>query len=322
MKTLSRRRMLFAGVIVLVAVMVTAAVGVALAQEQGANPRSDTWRAVRQGAVGYTSVDSEAHEVLIQTEGQLWRRLRNGPLATVAPWVLAGVLAVIALFFIVFGKDRLEEPRTGELIPRFTLAERVLHWTTAVLFIVLALTGLSMLFGRAVLIPLFGQAAFAGYMQVGMFVHNVSGPLFLAGIVVEFAVWVRDNIPKPMDLRWFKTMGGMIGKGPRPHAEKVNGGEKAWFWLMVLAGIGVGVTGVILDFPIWGQSRQTLQIAHLVHAAVAVLFVAASFGHIYIGTIGAEGTFEGMWRGKVDAAWAKQHQDLWYAKMTGGEGGP
>jgi len=111
----------------------------------------------------------------------------------------------------------------------------------------------------------------------------------------------------------------MVGKGPRPHAEKVNGGAKAWFWLMVLAGIGVGVTGVLLDFPIWGQTRQTLQIAHIVHAAVAILFVAAAFGHIYIGTLGAEGTFEGMWRGRVDAAWAKQHQDLWYEKMTGGE---
>mgnify|MGYP006287704669 CR=1 FL=1 len=321
MKTPVRRRMLFAGAIVLVAALVTGAVGVALAQEEGTNPRSGTWRAVRQGVAGYTSVDSEPHQVLIQTEGQLWRRLRNGPLATVAPWVLAGVLAAIGLFLFVFGRDRLEEPRTGELIPRFSLAERILHWTTAVLFIVLALTGLSMLFGRAVLIPVFGQTAFAGYMQVGMFVHNISGPLFLAGIVVEFAVWVRDNIPKPMDLRWFKSMGGMVGTGPRPHAEKVNGGEKAWFWLMVLAGAGVGVTGVILDFPIWGQSRQTMQVAHLVHAAVAVLFVAASFGHIYIGTIGAEGTFEGMWRGKVDAAWAKQHQDLWYEKMTGGEGG-
>ena len=55
-----------------------------------------------------------------------------------------------------------------------------------------------------------------------------------------------------------------------------------------------------------------MQIAHVIHASVAILLIAASFGHIYIGTIGAEGTFEGMWSGAVDASWAKQHQDLWY----------
>ncbi|HSO20246.1 MAG TPA: formate dehydrogenase subunit gamma [Desulfosarcina sp.] len=320
MKSNANHRRLLLGVIVFTLVLGMGLSAIAFAQEKGANPRSDTWRAVRQGVAGTTSVDSEAHEVLIQTEGQLWRRLRNGPLASIGPWVLAGVLAAIALFFVIAGRDRLEEPRTGEMIPRYSLAERLLHWTTAVLFVVLALTGLSMLFGRAALIPVFGQGAFAGYMQVAMYVHNVSGPLFLACLLVEFVAWVRHNIPKRMDLRWFRNLGGMVGKGPRPHAEKVNGGEKAWFWLMVLAGIGVGITGVLLDFPIWGQTRQTLQIAHIVHASVAILFVAASFGHIYIGTIGTEGTFEGMWRGRVDAAWAKQHQDLWYEKMTGREG--
>jgi formate dehydrogenase subunit gamma len=284
----------------------------AAADEQSANPRAEAWRSVRQGEAGDTSVPSEAHEVLIQTGGQKWREIRNGPLASISPWVLAGTLALIGLFFLVFGKDRLEAPRSGETIRRFSLAERVLHWYTAALFILLALSGMSMLFGRAVLIPVFGQSGVAAYMQVGMFVHNIAGPLFLAGLVLEFIVWVRDNIPSKMDLKWFSNLGGMTGRGPRPHAGKVNGGEKAWFWLMVFAGIGVGVTGVILDFPIWGQSRQTMQIAHVIHASIAMLFIAASFGHIYIGTIGAEGTFEGMWRGEVDAVWAKQHQDLWY----------
>jgi len=308
-------RRLLAGLLTVGLILAGAAIAVA-ARDQGVNPRADAWREVRQGEAGVTTSAAEAHRVLIQSEGQLWRHVRNGPLAGIAPWLLAGVLAAIALFFLVFGRDRLETPRTGQTIPRFSLAERILHWTTAFLFIVLALTGLSMLFGRAVLIPVFGQAAFAGYMQLGMLIHNISGPFFLAGVLVEFAVWVRDNIPKPMDLRWFKSMGGMVGKGPRPHAGKVNGGEKAWFWLMVLAGIGVGATGLILDFPIWGQSRQLMQVCHVIHAAVAILFVAASFGHIYIGTIGAEGTFEGMWRGEVDAAWARQHQDLWFQEKT------
>ncbi len=283
------------------------------ADRQGTNPRADFWRSVREGTAGYTAVPSKAQEVLIQTQGQLWREIRNGPLAGISPWVLAGVLAAIGIFFVIFGQDKLKEPRSGVRLHRFSLAERVLHWYTAILFILSALSGLSILFGRAVLIPIFGLQGFAAYMEIGKFFHNFSGPFLLAGIAIEIVVWIKDNIPKKMDVRWFRNLGGMIG-GPRPHSEKINGGEKAWFWLMVLAGTAVGITGVILDFPIWGQSRQTMQISQVIHAAVAVLFVAASFGHIYVGTIGVEGTFKAMWRGWVDAVWAKEHADLWYKK--------
>ena len=304
-------KVLFLGAIAVAAAGYVAA-DAAAADDELTNPRADTWRAARQGEAGYTSVPSDAHRVLIQTAGQKWREIRNGPLASISPWVLAAVLTAIGLFFLVFGKDKLEEPRSGETLKRFSLAERILHWYTAALFILLALSGMSMLFGRAVLIPVFGQSGFAAYMQIGMFVHNISGPLFLVGIVLEFVVWVRYNIPTKMDIEWFKNLGGMTGRGERAHAGKINGGAKAWFWVMVLAGTVTGITGVILDFPIWGQSRQTMQISHVIHASIAMLFVAASFGHIYIGTIGAEGTFEGMWHGEVDAVWAKQHQDLWY----------
>ena len=44
---------------------------------------------------------------------------------------------------------------------------------------------------------------------------------------------------------------------------------------------------------------------------MAVLFVAAMLGHIYIGTIGMEGAFEAMGDGTVDVNWAKQHHSLW-----------
>jgi len=84
------------------------------------------------------------------------------------------------------------------------------------------------------------------------------------------------------------------------------------FWLILIFGIAVGVTGIVLDFPIWGQTRSTMQLSHVIHATVAVLFVTVSFGHIYMGTEGIEGVFEGMWTGFVDAVWAKQHYDLWY----------
>lgn len=286
------------------------------------NPRADLWRLVRQGTPGYTSLSSEGHHVLINNGGEIWREFRNIILITVSPWIMGAMLIVIGLFHLITGGDKLEEPRSGIKVERYSLFERILHWFTAALFIIMAVTGLSILLGRAFLIPVLGHDAFSGYLNISKILHNWCGPLFLAGIVLEFIFWARMNIIRKLDLTWLKSVGGMIGKGPKPHAEKVHGGEKMWFWSMIMFGLGVGITGVLLDFPIWGQTRQTMQISLGIHAAVAVLFVTASFVHMYMGLLGSEGALEGMWRGKVDKVWAQQHADLWYEKIAEKESEP
>lgn len=286
------------------------------------NPRSNFWRAVREGVSGYTAVSSRGHDVLIQNGGENWREIRNLLIIKYSPWVLGLALLAMGIFHLIVGGDKLEEPRTGRKVKRYSLGARLLHWYTAVLFVILGITGLSILLGRSGLIPIMGLSGHAAYLSFAKLIHNWAGPLFLAGVILEFIAWSRDNIPHKRDFAWLKNMGGMIGSGPRPHTGKINGGEKAWFWLMIFFGILVGITGVLLDFPIWGQDRFTMQVSNIIHAITAVLFVTASFGHMYMGTLGSEGAFEGMWSGEVDEAWAKQHADLWYEekKMEGNLG--
>ncbi|MGA2731685.1 MAG: formate dehydrogenase subunit gamma [Syntrophobacteraceae bacterium] len=297
------------------ALLLSLLIAVSYWQARGAdmsNPHANLWRAVRQGVHGFTTVSSEGHKVLIQNGGENWREIRNGLLMRFSQWVLAVALLGLGLLYLFVGKDKLEKERSGVKIQRYTLGERVLHWCTALLFITMAITGLSLLLGRLAMIPIFGHPAVSGYLHVAKALHNYCGPFLLVGILLEFLIWARFNIPKKTDLQWFKNLGGMIGSGPRPHTGKINGGEKAWFWVVFLCGIAVGVTGITLDFPIWGQTRFIMQLSYVIHVTFAVLFVAASFGHIYLGTIGAEGTFEAMWTGSVDTAWARQHNDLWY----------
>lgn len=277
-----------------------------------ANPRANFWRVVRDGVPGYTAVSSQGHSVLIQNGGENWREIRNLLIIKISPWILGLALVAMCLFHLIVGGDKLEEPRTGEMIQRYSPGERFLHWYTAILFLLLAITGLSILLGRSALIPLLGHEAHAAYLSFAKLIHNWCGPLFLAGVFIEFVTWSRLNIPRMSDFAWLKSMGGMIGSGPRPHTGKINGGEKAWFWLIILFGSVVGITGVLLDFPIWGQDRFIMQVSEVIHATTAVLFVTASFGHMYMGTLGSEGALEGMLHGKVDASWAKQHSDLWY----------
>ncbi len=280
------------------------------------NPRADFWRLVRHGIPGYTAVSSEGHSVLIQNGGEVWREFRNFLLINITPWLLGVVLAVICVFHLITGGEQLPEPRSGVMIERYSLGERLVHWYTATLFIIMAITGLSLLLGRVALIPLAGHGAFAAYLSVSKIVHNWCGPFLLVGIFLMFVMWLRENYLHKLDFIWFKNLGGMVGHGPHPHSEKVNGGEKVWFWLIAFFGITVGFTGLLLDFPLWGQTRFTMQVSLVVHAVASILFVTASFGHIYMGTVGSKGAFEGMWKGKVDAVWAKQHADLWYEKIA------
>src|SRR5216684_327402 len=282
--------------------------------EKQTNPRADYWREVRKGMSGYTSVTGPETSVLIQSGGEEYRELRNGPVVNVAGVVLPLVLLAIGLFFVWRGKIKLEHGRSGQVVERWSLPERVMHWYTATLFVILAVTGLSLLHGRTVLIPLFGLEGFAAYAQFAKSFHNYLGPFFVVGVLLIVVSWIKYNLPAKEDLVWFKKGGGIVGN-EHPSAGRANAGEKGWFWIICTVGLGVGLTGLILDFPIFNQTRGVMQVSQLLHAVLAIGWIAVFFGHVYIGTIGTEGALEGMATGYVDVNWAKQHHDLWYEEL-------
>jgi len=293
-----------------------AAPPVQAAANQETNPRANFWRAVRKGDAGYTSESGPyTTNVLIQNGGENWRQLRNGPVASIAPWWLAIMLFVIGAFHILVGRSKIREARSGNTVVRWSLSDRVLHWYTATLFIVLAITGLSLLFGRAALIPIFGVAGFSVYADFAKDLHNYLGPFFIVGVLLEIIAWIKYNIPGKVDWEWIRQGGGLFSKGPHVHAGRMNGGEMIWFWIIATVGLAVCVTGLIMDFPNFGQTRETMQISNLIHAVLGVIWISVAFGHIYIGTIGTEGALEGMTTGRVSAEWAKQHHDLWYEQV-------
>lgn len=283
---------------------------------QGVNQRSEYWRAVREGREGYSAVPGPERGELIENGGQNWRRARNGWVAVYGPWLMGAMLAAIVAFYLYRGRIRIEQPPSGERVRRWSAAERALHWYTATLFVVLAVTGLSLLLGRAVLMPVLGKEAFAAFAAAAMRVHNIAGPFFALGIASIVAAWVRDNVPRRVDLEWFRKAGGMSRRVAHASAGRMNGGEKVWFWFIATAGLAVVASGFVLDFPNFGQERETMQLAHMVHAVLAIVWIAIAFGHIYIGTLGTEGALEGMVKGDVSAEWARQHHDLWYVQVT------
>jgi formate dehydrogenase subunit gamma len=279
------------------------------------NPRANYWRAVREGFSGYSAVKGQEANVLIQNGGHNWRQWRNGPIATYGPWLLGLVVAALAVFFLAKGRLPVSGTQSGQKVLRWSTFERNLHWINAVMFIALGITGLSLLFGKAVLIPLLGPEGFAVWAEAAIAIHNLVGPVFILTTAVIILVWIRHNIPASHDVEWFKLGGGYLRKGKHPHAGRMNGGEKLWFWIIATVGVAVVVTGVILDFPNFGQTRETMQLSNLIHAAGSMIWIAFALGHIYMGLIATEGAMEGMTTGYVSKEWAQQHHDLWYEQV-------
>ena len=245
-----------------------------------------------------------------QPAGRDWRHFHEVTLRWIGGIVILGILAVLIIFYLWRGMVRIESGRSGRTIVRFGAFERFVHWMTATCFIILAISGLNITFGRPLLLPLMSPEAFTAWSEWAKYAHNYLSFPFTLGVILIFFMWIAGNIPNRVDVEWFRRGGGIVGHD-HPPAYRFNGGQKMVYWIVVLGGSAVAVSGYVLMFPFYGTGIQNMQAAQIVHGIVAMLFVAAMLGHIYIGTIGMEGAFEAMGTGTVDLNWAKEHHILW-----------
>jgi formate dehydrogenase subunit gamma len=270
---------------------------------------------------GHCTLPDQKACTIEQPAGRDWRHFHEVTLRWIGAISILGMLALLVVFYLTRGMVRIESGRSGRALVRFSSFERLVHWMTATCFIILAISGLNITFGKPLLLPLIGPEAFTGWSQWAKYAHNYLSFPFTLGVFLVFLMWIAWNIPNKADVEWLKEGGGMVGHG-HPPADRFNAGQKLIYWIVVLGGGAVAVTGYLLMFPFYGTNIAGMQLAEVVHGVVAVLFVAAMLGHIYIGTVGMEGAFEAMWDGTVDANWAKEHHSLWAAQEAAkGQGG-
>jgi formate dehydrogenase subunit gamma len=269
-------------------------------------------------AEGRIDIPDTKAAVLIQPAGRTWDYFHEVLLHWGGAIVILGTIALLGLAYLILGRLRITAGRSGQKVLRFRAFERFSHWLTAVSFVMLGLTGLNITFGKIVLLPVIGPEAFSDLSQLAKYVHNFTSFSFVAGLLLIIAIFFKDNIPERVDLEWLKQGGGFI-KNKHAPASRFNPGEKAVYWLSLAAGIAVSVSGFVLLFPFFGTNIADMQIAQIIHAVVAMLFIALILGHIYIGTLGMEGAFEAMGTGDVDLNWAKEHHDLWLARKLASE---
>ncbi len=292
------------------------------------------WRGVRESGVqkGISNLPGAEKGVLIQefvqypgsrlaSAGEAWRQVRNKWIIPYGGSLFVITLLALALFYFKKGSLGGHVPYTGRLIERFTYFERAAHWSNAIAFCALAISGLVMAFGKFLLLPVIGASLFGWLTFALKNVHNFAGPLFAVSLVVVFLTFVRDNIPNLADLTWLRKGGGMFG-GEEVPSGRFNAGEKVVFWGGVFAlGIVVIISGLVLDQLVPGMAylRGDMQIANMVHGVATVLMMVMFTAHIYLGTIGMKDAYSGMKTGMVDEGWAKEHHELWFDDVRSGK---
>lgn len=304
----------------------------------GVTSDTEIWRQVRRGVQGTVSIPDPNAAQLIQSQGESWRAWRNGPLSTFGGWSLLGMVILLALFFALRGRIKIDAGASGRTVERFNAIERFAHWLTAVSFIVLAITGLNLLYGRYVLLPILGPEVFSAISVAGKYAHNFISFAFMLGVVMMVVLWLRHNIPNRHDLIWLSKAGGLFSKNVHPPSKKFNAGQKVIFWVVVIGGLSISLSGISLLFPfefkmfegtyavlnVFGAGlpetltpMQEMQLSQLWHTVVGLFLIAVVLAHIYIGSIGMEGAFAAMGSGMVDENWAREHHNLWIAELKG-----
>ncbi len=304
---------------------------------------SHVYRQLRDGSAKVTVSTGKATDaILMQKGGMQWIAWREGPLIQYGLYILGGMLALLAVFFLLRGRIKVDGGLSGVLIQRFSGFERFGHWLLAGSFIVLAITGLWTILGRAYLIQYVGKDTYSTLTLAAKWVHNNVAWAFMLGLIIVFLQWVLQNLPSRHDIMWVLKGGGILFKGVHPASKKFNAGQKVIFWSVILLGASISASGISLLFPFefpmfaktfaiineyaplvgWEvnlptelQPHQEMQYSQLWHSVVAFVFIAIILAHIYIGSIGMQGAFAAMGSGKVDRKWAMEHHSLWVAKV-------
>ena len=292
------------------------------------------WRAVREsGSVpGVVNLPGAEQGVLIQqfvqypgskftTAGEAWRQVRNQWIIPYGGALMLIAALAMAMFYWRRGPLAGHHPDTGRLIERFTYLERAAHWSVAITFVILAISGIVLAFGKYFLLPVLGSTLFGWLAFALKNAHNFAGPVFAVALVIFAVIFIRDNLPKAHDLKWLSKAGGMFG-GEEVPSHKFNAGEKFVFWGgVIFLGVIVTASGLVLNLlvPGFGDTRGQMQVAHIVHGVASALMMAMFIGHIYMGTLGVPGAFQGMRTGYVDEAWAKDHHGLWHDDVKAGK---
>jgi formate dehydrogenase subunit gamma len=214
------------------------------------------------------------------------------------------------------GRPRATTEFDEELIPRYSMSERLNHWFGAVTYIYCLLTGLAFWSPY-----LFWLATTVGGGPTARVWHPIVGLAFTASLVWTYVEWRRDMAVDDDDRRWAKSIQFYIENedDQLPPVGRFNWGQKLFFWGMSGSIILLVLSGFVLWFTesVPWKFHILRYAAILVHASVALLTIGLFLIHVYMSTVLEEGSLGSMINGRVTRAWAWTFHRKWYYQLMG-----
>src|SRR6266542_2239419 len=206
-----------------------------------------------------------------------------------ASWGLFSIICVTALDST--GKPKMAASKSN--ITRFSVNERVVHWSVALSFLYAAVTGLALWSPRLFWL----SAIFGGGTTVRAW-HPWGGVSFALFFTVMFRAWRKQMLLDRDDRRWLRNAHryAVHEEAGLPEAGRFNAGQKALFWMQASSGFVLLATGVVLWWP-EAMPRVLRETAILVHPMAAVISLGGLIIHIYMGTAAVPEAFRGMIQG-------------------------
>ena len=213
-----------------------------------------------------------------------------------------------------FGRHGRTVVHRGELL-RHPVYTRVLHWSVAISFILALLSGFAIYSPWLYrwLTPLFGGGAMTRLL------HPWFALVFTIAFFFQFLNWFRAMRWTEADRRWTRRLRAYVTNREKLEAPETgffNGGQKLYFWTIVVSAVLFLITGILMWFDDV-TPRWVVAVSYVVHDIAALIMLAGFIIHIYEGTAAQPGTFRSMIDGTVSRAWAWTHHPRWYADVTG-----
>jgi formate dehydrogenase subunit gamma len=201
-------------------------------------------------------------------------------------------------------------------VKRHAPHERVNHWIVAILWILLACSGLAFFHPSFYFLAnLLGGGPWARIL------HPFLGVAFFAAFFLMMLRYWADNKIQPCDREWAKHLGDFINNRDDrlPEIDKYNIGQKRYFWVAVVSTFLLLLSGIVMWRPYFAGAFPivAVRIAAVVHAVAAFVLILGVISHIYAGVFWVRGTLRAMTRGDVSHGWARGHHALWYKRVTG-----
>ncbi len=190
-------------------------------------------------------------------------------------------------------------------ILRFNITARLLHWSHAVFFIWLLITGIQIFLTSSSLL---------GNPLIRMIHLYASIPFVLLPCIIYTSGGASDDVKELMawtekDLGWLINF---LNLKKTSVADKFNGGQKANFFISLLLIIGLSLSG----FIVWMKSMFSVdfvELNFLIHDFLSVTAFLLLSGHVIFTLYNIESLY-GIIYGWVDVIWVKKHYPKWFAK--------